>query len=554
MNLRSVLFLMVLLAISSILSAHTIGLTCDPVSYDSEPYTEQTGTGISDNISPYISSETHDPFNDGHAKQVAQESRREEYNNKPEPNNERTFSQSSGSSRPSSFQYKKESPFLKEKITQFNASMLREIPNDIQFTSNAKFLLKSLGLNYLEAGGIRSYGDVMRIALYNWIVHVVNCVAELCYDDPPTVAFKHAIKQILIICDAAHTLLAEGETTKVGNLIKLAITAVHKYDEYRKEFRRARLDRVQEIMRKPHEFIEEQVDGLCWSVVLFGKTLVNVAHLTVSQEFRRDFFHSFTNFSQKSWALVSDIYKMSPEEWDQAFLQASNALGGLHVDFAITAGIGYYVPLLFSEIPGRVPQYLSTEIAGGGGNLAHVIDMIYDPIQKTYVVDQKIVPVMKTAVEIVRKVPVAPSLPAVIINAAEQAGTTSSSTVAASAAVNAVSKVTSAAEKVVDVEKSFEYCNKKLAPLGLGSTGRTEPINLIEKLAMEEIMSNPESGKIVELTKGMTDIRWPKDEGWIKMAWNYTKAETKIEIHYVAQYKDGIITAVDDFKFINKKI
>lgn len=85
----------------------------------------------------------------------------------------------------------------------------------------------------------------------------------------------------------------------------------------------------------------------------------------------------------------------------------------------------------------------------------------------------------------------------------------------------------------------------KLKPLGLGSTGRSEPLNLIEKLAMEEIMANPELGVKIDMKKGMTDPRWPKEQGWIKMAYN----SNNTEIHYVAKVIDGNFVAVDDFKF-----
>jgi hypothetical protein len=81
-----------------------------------------------------------------------------------------------------------------------------------------------------------------------------------------------------------------------------------------------------------------------------------------------------------------------------------------------------------------------------------------------------------------------------------------------------------------------------LKPLGRGSTGRTEPNSLNEKLAMESAMSNPGAGQVVPLRKGMTDPRWPGSDGWVKMTQNVNG----IEIHYVMNRTTG---QVDDFKF-----
>jgi RHS repeat-associated protein len=78
---------------------------------------------------------------------------------------------------------------------------------------------------------------------------------------------------------------------------------------------------------------------------------------------------------------------------------------------------------------------------------------------------------------------------------------------------------------------------------GLGSTGRTEAANLTEKLAMEEIKSNPALGERIAGMKPLTDPRW---QGWFKMT--NLKAHG-IEIHFNALFKDGVMTAVDDFKF-----
>jgi hypothetical protein len=86
-----------------------------------------------------------------------------------------------------------------------------------------------------------------------------------------------------------------------------------------------------------------------------------------------------------------------------------------------------------------------------------------------------------------------------------------------------------------------------VAHLGLGSTGRTIAGNLTEQLAMEETMSNPSIGRVLELKNGMTDNRWLQADGWVKMS---NEAAHGVEIHYVGQWQNGVLNAVDDFKFI----
>ena len=81
---------------------------------------------------------------------------------------------------------------------------------------------------------------------------------------------------------------------------------------------------------------------------------------------------------------------------------------------------------------------------------------------------------------------------------------------------------------------------KGILPLGRGSTGRTTPNSLGEKLSMEQAMSNPTAGR--QLPIPMTDPRWPRSEGWVKMAQNING----VEVHYVRNTKTG---QVDDFKF-----
>jgi hypothetical protein len=80
---------------------------------------------------------------------------------------------------------------------------------------------------------------------------------------------------------------------------------------------------------------------------------------------------------------------------------------------------------------------------------------------------------------------------------------------------------------------------------GLGSTGRTTAANLTEQIAMKEIVSNPTLG--ITVMKGMKDSRWL---GWNKMQYTHTALNgTKTTIHYVGQFKNGVLKAVDDFKF-----
>lgn len=76
----------------------------------------------------------------------------------------------------------------------------------------------------------------------------------------------------------------------------------------------------------------------------------------------------------------------------------------------------------------------------------------------------------------------------------------------------------------------------------LGSTGRVLASNLTEQLAMQEIMSNPATGKIIKT--GLSDPRWA---GWFKMS---NRTAHGVEIHYVAKWENGVIKAVDDFKFL----
>lgn len=63
---------------------------------------------------------------------------------------------------------------------------------------------------------------------------------------------------------------------------------------------------------------------------------------------------------------------------------------------------------------------------------------------------------------------------------------------------------------------------------------------------MEEIVSNPRIGKVTKTI--LNDETWGYSEGWRKMT-NGSK-DPFLEIHYVARFVDGIMVAVDDFKFV----
>ena len=77
--------------------------------------------------------------------------------------------------------------------------------------------------------------------------------------------------------------------------------------------------------------------------------------------------------------------------------------------------------------------------------------------------------------------------------------------------------------------------------LGRGSTGRTEPRNLTEQLAMKEAQSNPTAGRVLRNII-MKDSHWPTGEGWVKMQQNING----VVIHYVY---NPALNAVDDYKF-----
>ncbi|MBI3565281.1 MAG: hypothetical protein HY079_08810, partial [Elusimicrobia bacterium] len=72
------------------------------------------------------------------------------------------------------------------------------------------------------------------------------------------------------------------------------------------------------------------------------------------------------------------------------------------------------------------------------------------------------------------------------------------------------------------------------------STGRTEPKNLNEKLAMEQAKADPSKGQ--KLPINLNDPRWPSKDGWVKMS----MIVNGIEVHYNMNTVTG---ATADFKF-----
>ncbi len=78
-----------------------------------------------------------------------------------------------------------------------------------------------------------------------------------------------------------------------------------------------------------------------------------------------------------------------------------------------------------------------------------------------------------------------------------------------------------------------------------GSTGRTQPVNLREQLAMEQVKSNPFEGTLLKKIT-MKDPLWPASEGWVKMQQIIPTSQGDINIHYV--YNETL-ELFDDFKF-----
>ena len=64
-------------------------------------------------------------------------------------------------------------------------------------------------------------------------------------------------------------------------------------------------------------------------------------------------------------------------------------------------------------------------------------------------------------------------------------------------------------------------------------------------MAMKDAMANPHLG--TRLMEGMKDARW---SGWTKMEYKVkTEKGVNAIIHYVGKWENGVLKAVDDFKF-----
>ena len=81
-------------------------------------------------------------------------------------------------------------------------------------------------------------------------------------------------------------------------------------------------------------------------------------------------------------------------------------------------------------------------------------------------------------------------------------------------------------------------------PISRGSTGRTQPVNLREQLAMEQVKSNLSAGHRLDIA--MNDPRWPASEGWVKIQQIVPTSQGNINIHYVY---NQTLKIFDDFKF-----
>jgi hypothetical protein len=83
-------------------------------------------------------------------------------------------------------------------------------------------------------------------------------------------------------------------------------------------------------------------------------------------------------------------------------------------------------------------------------------------------------------------------------------------------------------------------------PLGRKSTGRTEPRNLLEQIAMQAAIAGAAGGTVLEKMI-LGDRTWPVEDGWVKMRYSHTCYNaSKIVIHYLRNTMTG---EIDDFKY-----
>lgn len=96
-----------------------------------------------------------------------------------------------------------------------------------------------------------------------------------------------------------------------------------------------------------------------------------------------------------------------------------------------------------------------------------------------------------------------------------------------------------------DLTEIYEAAAKNI-PLGKGSTGRMEPNNIGEQVAMLLTRADPDRG--TKLNISLMDPRWHADQGWEKWEAVFRNENENIVIHYVRNITEGWI---DDFKFKN---
>jgi len=92
--------------------------------------------------------------------------------------------------------------------------------------------------------------------------------------------------------------------------------------------------------------------------------------------------------------------------------------------------------------------------------------------------------------------------------------------------------------------------NVKSKMANRGNTGRTDPNNLVEKLAMEQVKSDPLNGSEVLKKITLGDKRWAASEGWVKLQYVVNSGSHQTTIHFV--YNQAL-NLVDDFKFVAYK-
>ena len=106
--------------------------------------------------------------------------------------------------------------------------------------------------------------------------------------------------------------------------------------------------------------------------------------------------------------------------------------------------------------------------------------------------------------------------------------------------------LTLATGETITLVRGAGMTTRLLKPLGLGTTGRTISNNLVEEIAMRNVLEKPTLGKPIMNTV-MNDARW---SGWTKMQYTVTSENgAKAVIHYVGKFENGVLIAVDDFKF-----